>query len=410
MHEVHGAAGPSTRSSDGESHGAITPEGVREELERVLNSREFRASRRCQDFLRYVVEAVLAGSSDSLKERTIGIEVFGRPSSYETGEDATVRVKAGEIRKRLGLYYGTNQSGPIVIDLPVGTYVPEFHLAHSRKTFKEPAPSAELAASGSTKSRKWYGWAAGVLLVLAVVGLFLGYRMRQNSGTTSAAFEGFWEPVLKERRPVSLCAVVVPVYSRMTDRGPGEPAKAEDFQLVPDQFLAVGDLSSLLKISAMFGRMSHPYQMRVGSDVTFRDVVSSPAVLIGFSYTKWDEVSRGFRYFIDMDRRPITILDNGKPTKWSLATHPDDPGLGEDYAIVSRVFDADTHNILVQISGISHYGTEAATDFVTSPALLEEAMHDAPSGWERKNIQIVLHVKIIGRTPGVPSVLSTHIW
>lgn len=410
MHEVHSPASSSTRSSDGESHSQVTPEAVHEELERILNSREFRASRRCQDFLRYVVDAVLAGSSDSLKERTIGIEVFGRPSSYATGEDATVRVKAGEVRKRLNLYYSSNPSESVMIDLPVGTYVPEFHYGAAREPAKEPTTSADEDTVSPKKSRSVYLWLVASALLVVAVGIGLGYRARHNLYTTSAAFEKFWEPALKGQRPVSLCAVVVPVYSRMTDPRPGQSGKVEDFQLVPDQFVAVGDVSSLLKLSEMFQRLGQPYQLRVGSDVTFRDVLSSPAVLVGFSYTKWDEVSRGFRYFIDMDRRPITILDNGKPTQWSLATHPDDPGIAEDFAIVSRVFDSDTHNILFQISGISHYGTEAATEFVTNPALLEEVFRDAPAGWQKKNVQIVLHIRIIGRTAGVPSVLTTHIW
>ncbi len=83
----------------------MTEEQVREELSRVLACHEFRASKRSQDFLRYVVENTLQGHGDMLKERTIGIEVFGRPTSYDPSDDATVRVKAGEVRKRLGLYY-----------------------------------------------------------------------------------------------------------------------------------------------------------------------------------------------------------------------------------------------------------------------------------------------------------------
>ena len=56
----------------------ISHEAVREELSRVLACHEFRSSKRSQDFLRYVVEHTLAGHADMLKERTIGIEVFGR--------------------------------------------------------------------------------------------------------------------------------------------------------------------------------------------------------------------------------------------------------------------------------------------------------------------------------------------
>src|ERR1043165_4136942 len=107
--------------------GGISEERVREELERILASHEFRSSKRSQDFLRYVTENTLRGHADMLKERTIGIEVFGRSTSYEPSDDATVRVRAGEVRKRLGIYYSSEGArAPLRIELPAGTYIPEF--------------------------------------------------------------------------------------------------------------------------------------------------------------------------------------------------------------------------------------------------------------------------------------------
>ncbi|MBV8843618.1 MAG: hypothetical protein JO307_12490, partial [Bryobacterales bacterium] len=70
---------------------SLSPDLVREELGRVLSSSEFRTSKRSQEFLKYVVENTLAGRADMLKERTIGIEVFGRSTSYDPSDDATVR-------------------------------------------------------------------------------------------------------------------------------------------------------------------------------------------------------------------------------------------------------------------------------------------------------------------------------
>src|SRR5579862_3454750 len=100
---VQGQAPGEARGSAAPAH--VSEQAVRDELSRVLSSHEFRSSKRSQDFLRYVVEHTLAGHADMLKERTIGIEVFGRSTSYEPSDDATVRVKAGDVRKRLGLYY-----------------------------------------------------------------------------------------------------------------------------------------------------------------------------------------------------------------------------------------------------------------------------------------------------------------
>src|SRR5690348_13415327 len=75
------------------------------ELERVLGSAVFRGSRRCQNLLRRITERTLAGDVDSLKERSLGIEVFGRPTDYDTSQDPVVRASAAEIRKKLAQYY-----------------------------------------------------------------------------------------------------------------------------------------------------------------------------------------------------------------------------------------------------------------------------------------------------------------
>ena len=77
---------------------------VDQTLERVLSSPAFRNSKQCQKFLRYVVEHSHAGNDELLKERCIGIEVFGRDPDYDTAADPVVRVRATEVRKRLSQY------------------------------------------------------------------------------------------------------------------------------------------------------------------------------------------------------------------------------------------------------------------------------------------------------------------
>ncbi len=374
-------------------------ESIRGALHRVLQSQGFRSSRRSQDFLRYVVERTLEGQAESLKERTIGIDVFGRTAEYDPSDDATVRVKAGEVRKRLSLYYANEgQADEIRIGLPAGTYVPEFHAGAAES---KPVPETVTAAP-----RRRSMAVTGLALVIAIAAVAVWLKMRP----AETPLDQFWAPVLRGSTPVLLSAAYVPVYGVDPTMAPERPTRFEDFVLLNDQFVGGGDLMAVTRLSAMLNRMHRSYRVKIGSDVTFQDLRAAPTVLIGYSYTRWREISKELRFFIDAERRPRMVTDNGKPTQWALPELPPDRHTNEDYAIVTRVFHPDTQAMLVEVAGITQYGTEAGAELITSPEYLGEALHDAPKGWQNKNLQLILHLKVISGTPTSPKVVATHFW
>jgi hypothetical protein len=403
-----------------ESHSESVPqEAVREELKRILASHEFRTSKRSQEFLCYVIDHTLNGNSDTLKERTIGIEVFGRTASYDPSDDATVRVKAGEVRRRLGLYYASQGGAdPVRIELPAGTYVPEFHWTEAHVAANSPVqapshesnPASQVAAaqmpvlSGSVRRRWLLAAGCGLSFVMAAVGLWIKFH------PSLTILDQFWAPVLQGSSPVSLCVAFVPVYAPNRDPDPKNPLKVEDFVYLPDHSVGGGDLIAVSRLSAMLTRMQRPYNVRLGNAVSFQDLRSAPAILVGYSYTQWREISSEMRFFIEVSRRFTGITDNGAPTKWSLPNLPPDRHTSEDYAIVSRVFHPDTHAMLMEVAGITQYGTDAAGDLVTQGDLLAEALRGAPAGWQQKNLQLILHVKVIAGTPTTPKVVAMHFW
>jgi len=383
-------------------NGGLSDDRVREELERILASHEFRSSKRSQDFLRYVTENTLRGHSDMLKERTIGIEVFGRSTSYEPSDDATVRVKAGEVRKRLGIYYSGEGAGdPVRIELPPGTYIPEFRLV-SMQSPAAGAGAAPVPAAAILSGRR----AALAISVVAAAVALVWFSFH----TPATLLDQFWGPVFQGSASVAVCAAYVPVYGLDRDANSGAPVRTEDFVSLPDQFVGGGDLVATSRLTAMFTRLKRPYHLKVGNDVSFTDLRSGPAVLVGYSYTRWREISSQMRYFIQVSRDFTGITDNGKRTEWAIANLPRDRHTSEDYALVTRVFHPDTHAMLVEIAGITQYGTEAAGDLVTTPDLMAEAFRDAPAGWQRKNLQLVLRVKVIAEAPASPKIVARNFW
>jgi len=407
--------------SQGQSQGSVpTPargpagspaeEQVREELNRVLACHEFRTSKRSQDFLRYVVENTLLGHGDMLKERTIGIEVFGRPTSYDPGDDATVRVKAGEVRKRLGIYYSDQGAhDPVRIELPSGTYVPEFHLVNAATPAPaEPAPSAAPVAVPATASRPAVTPRRAALAVAVLAAAAAVVWLIARPAVTP--LDEFWAPVLNGLTPVQLCASYVPVYGVDIDPTITPPSGVGDVTLLTDQFVGGGDLIAASRLVGLLTRLHRAYRVKVGNDVSFTDLRSGPAILVGFSYTKWKQISNEMRFFVDGYRRPAGITDDGKATEWVLPALPRDRHTTEDYAIVSRVFHPDTHAMLVEVAGITQYGTDAAADLITNPELMSEAFRNAPAGWQKKNLQLVLHVKVISGAPSSPTVVKQYFW
>jgi TolB-like protein len=140
---------------------------VRSELEAVCASDAFKGGKRAQEFLELVVEHALAGRFDNLRERMLGVEMFARPVDYDTANDAVVRVKASEVRRRLAQFYSSLSFAPVVrIDLPPGSYVPQFTFA--TESVRATQPRLVAASPAEPKIPRWEILAAcATLLVIA---------------------------------------------------------------------------------------------------------------------------------------------------------------------------------------------------------------------------------------------------
>jgi adenylate cyclase len=159
---------------------------VREQLERILSSVSMRKGARLSRLLRYLVEAVLDGSGDTLKESMLGVEVFERPS-FDPRLDTVVRSTARNLRFKLDEYYITEgRNDSVVIELPKGSYVPTFHR-------REAALPASPVPPSNRRKRRPLFIAAGAIaaIVLAAFGARLILRPRPPRPAGSLAVEPF---------------------------------------------------------------------------------------------------------------------------------------------------------------------------------------------------------------------------
>jgi hypothetical protein len=170
---------------------AVGPAGpgaddVRSELNRLLQSDQFKNSKRCQTLLSHVVNEALAGHADQLKERLVGVNVFHRSPDYDTSEDPVVRNAAIEVRKRLAQFYvESGRDTPVRIELHPGTYIPEF-------CFSSPSPQViEPEAPPAKPKSKWPRpamlYALGTTLLVSIG---LAFAWHHFSGSAVSVQEG----------------------------------------------------------------------------------------------------------------------------------------------------------------------------------------------------------------------------
>lgn len=395
---------------------APSPAEVRQQLQRILASPTFQASQCASAFLRYVVERALEGRVDLLRERQLGIELFGCDPSYDTSENSSVRVRATEVRKRLAQYYGGHEKEP-QIQLPRGSYVPVF------------GPGKQARSPVWRRLPLRWLLPAGALAIALLV--FRGVWLEPAIKTP---LDRFWEPVLKNRqKQVVLSLGRHPVYDiawekreayfRTHAHPPGPPPYSlpRDPQIVlrgtdlkPNQGLFVGVevLNAALTFGTFLDRHDKGCYVRPGTSLTFEELRERPAILIGGLSNYWTlHFTRDLRFYFTEPGPVGMIVDRQNPGR--VYSAPEDtsgtPSQSVDYALVCRLRTESGQPVLIA-AGLLQWGCQAAAEFLTDSDRFAAGLRRAPLGWEKKNMQILLRVEVVNTTLGTPQVIDTHFW
>ncbi|HEU5350813.1 MAG TPA: hypothetical protein VFU55_04400 [Terracidiphilus sp.] len=228
---------------------------MREHLEKILASRTLAGSKRTQDFLRLVVTHTLEGETDSLRERMIGAELFGRPVGYDTGNDSVVRVRANDARKKLTQYYRSeakDEKLAVRMELPSGSYIPKFHFAELEPAVN--AADAEKPATAGGTASATPAVAGSVVTGPAVAGPATAGPIKVEPAGAEPAAEPAAVPVMEPPRrepPASLASLSL--------RGTILPAKKKlRWGRVGVLAAGVGILSALAILAILHKRHAAP--------------------------------------------------------------------------------------------------------------------------------------------------------
>jgi hypothetical protein len=427
-------------------------ESILRELDEVLASPHFCNSKRYPTLLRYIVENTLAGKLELLKERTLGVEVFDRPPTYDTNTDTVVRYTAGEVRKRLLLYYSErgNNSG-IRISLPAGSYVAEFLHEHD-ETEEDSAPraadpqdaervahtdthaasgvhepsvttlvtadeelhpgseavaGAPAASAAQTKIGRFVGAALVAVLVAA---LAAGLWWQSRTVRPQSVVDDFWSPVLRDQHSDQHSMIICTgssVFAPQNKSGVETAGKDIDYPFVSMQIA-----SAIAQVSSATEHSGAQTEVTSAATTTLPDLREHSVTLLGGYNNQWTlRLVRPLRfYFIEGQGLDEIIADRTQPqSRWQR-----DSSLpyssADDYALVARFRDSTIDGWVVVLAGLGRNGTEAAANFATSPHYLQLLRDRLGSDFANRNLEAILKVSVVDGKTGAPSIEAVHSW
>jgi hypothetical protein len=401
------------------------------QIDRLAGSHTLHGSESLCKLLRYLATHALEHPGTSLKEYQIATEVFARRADFDPQLDSTIRVQAGRLRGKLTEYYGSEGTDdPIVVELPKGTYVLQFH----HRNGKHPSEAtAELGKPEHTASRSFgKGWAvaAVVLALLLVVALgsiaeLLNTRSNAGSPATSGEsiapdeFRLFWKPFLTEEQApwiiFSNAAFVGRPEIGMRYYNPSHDTTG----MIWDHYTGVGEVLAVHELDQMFGRLHRQIRVKRGSLFSVDDVRSNDLIFLGSpseNLTLGEIPSTKEFVFQRLAAGPrggdLAILNvkpqPGEPS--SFLASPYTSPLTEDYAVIGLMPGANPGRAVLILAGTTTFGTQGAVEYVCDQNSLHELLsHISLAGDSKpKPFEALLHIKIAHGVPVETQLVSVR--
>lgn len=391
------------------------------QIERLLSSPQFRNSRRYTDLLRYVVQETIEGRADILKERTLGVEVFGRNPGFDTSGDSIVRVAAAEVRKRIAQYYQEDgREHELRIELPNGTYVPHFRRpAEPRSTaalWKEPITPHQAMPAVEEVSKEpparfrvklWMVAAIGVAAALgAVAGIRIAVRQRDARSDLLAS-------VWKSSQDAIIC-IGVPKLAQNQPGANEQMAALLGKPTANNTLVPFADAMTLARFQVWLHDRGKANRVQLARNTSFEDLRAGPAILIGALDNPWTmRLTSQMRYrFRGTDEVEGEIVDTKGTagTHWDVDFHVPYSDRTQDFAIVAITHCSTLDRPLVVAAGIGPDGTAAASEFLLNADSLAALAKMAPAKWGGRDVEVVLATQVIQGNSGPPRIIAAEFW
>lgn len=401
---------------------------VRTQLERVLRSRAFRNSAVLRSLLAYLADKCLAGEGETLKEYSIGLDVLGRPASFDPRQESVVRMHTGRLRQKLADYYSSEgASDTVLIELPKGGFRLTFgSVAARREEAKRPA----LPPWRPLSRREVYLTAALAFAVITASVAFVHPwpQAKLKSDTDSAAawtpeLRELWDPLISSGRRLVIC-MATPLFVDIPGFGEIRDSSINDWDNVPasKRLAAIEDALSL--------GMSEPsYDYTEAGTATgafllgqFLAPRRQNVVLARASTLSWPEIAEDNIVFLGSpggihQAQDLPIQDaqvvlepkgirnlhprNGEPAFIADRPGTDGEESGQTYALISRLPSMNGHGAILMLSGNQIASVTGSVQAFTSPSIARTLVSKLKAGNGKipAYFQVVLSVKSMDDVP-----------
>ena len=446
---------------------------LRRILKEIVEGPAFRGSHRSGQFLEFIVEAWIAGNFDQLKERLIGVQLFKRKPSYDTGEDAIVRVTASDVRKRLLQHYGWfGTDCEFRIELPPGSYVPRIHRkshvevvadnsieSHSTPgvliadaVTRKPEPKTILSQSIEVPSvvvapevlslvvspgKSWPLWQkAGILIVAAILGWSIHAVIHAPSSPASSALP--WSALFNSSAvthvitsdpnidavqgvtgmDMSLSDYANHRYISDPDKLTPEQARISKLILSEESAAAAPDSPVTAKIAEIAPTYSKKLEVQASRNFQLSFLKNNDSfIFLGSPRSNpWFSLfadKLNFRFVFDhqVGSEFIRNLHARPPEQETYVPSANGGGTGYSFAIIAFIQNPDQSGQILLLAGTNGEGTTAAGDFVTDLPRISRALRNCgiTPSSPARHFEMLLRTQTMAGVSRETDVVACHI-
>lgn len=370
-------------------------EALHAQIQHILQSKAFRTSEVQRNLLAYLAEKSISGNADALKEYVVGLDVFGKPASYDPRQESTVRMHVARLRQKLAEYYRLEGAGDsIIVDLPKGGFKVTFEPRPATPHRTEVVPAIVEVPRPRYRREMILTSACAVAIVSALFLAAALWRLQRaapvsNSTGWTPELRELWSPILSSNRPLVICL--------------SSASSGASFGGTSSGSMVFGTASGAFLLGQFLGQRKHDIQLTPSDQLSMPEVAMGNVVFVGPSAGSRTIKAGPVDEQIVLETNGIRNLKPSSGEPAFLADRPsrDPQDSADSYALISHVPGLVNNGELLYFSGNQIPAVTGAVQAFTDPNFARILVNKMklPGGGLPHFYQLVLKVRSMDDMP-----------